>query len=84
MIYCSVSPQGRSTAQAVSYRPLTPAAQIEPWPVHVRFVVDSVALRQVSFYVLRFNLVTIIKIPTLFTHLYTQNKGTEPGTFQQK
>jgi hypothetical protein len=57
MIYLNVSPQGRVKAQAVSYRRLTPVARIEPGPVHVRFVVDTTALRQVS---LRFNLVTII------------------------
>jgi hypothetical protein len=75
MICLNVSPQGRATAQAASYRPLTPVARIEPWPVHVRFVVDTTALRQVS---LRFNLVTII-LPTLFTHLCTQNRRAKTG-----
>jgi hypothetical protein len=48
IIYTSASPQGRATAQAVSCRPLTSAAPIEPGPVHVRFVVDKVASGQVS------------------------------------
>jgi hypothetical protein len=47
---------GRSISQAVSRRPLTAAARVNP----VKFVVDEVALGQVFLRVLRFSPVSII------------------------
>jgi hypothetical protein len=50
----------RAMAQAVSSRPLTAEARVRSGSVHVRFVVDKVALRQVFPRVLRFSPVNFI------------------------
>jgi hypothetical protein len=47
---------GRTMAQAVSRRPLTAEARFDPGSVHVRFVVDKVALGQVFLEVVGFTL----------------------------
>jgi hypothetical protein len=47
-------------AQAVSRRPLTRWPGFDPVSVHVRFVVDKVALGQVFLRVLRFSPVNLI------------------------
>ena len=58
----------------------TPDAWLDPWPVHVGFLVDRVAHRQVLFRVLRFSSSRVI--PPVFhsyCHLYTRcilNAGT--------
>jgi hypothetical protein len=51
-------------AQAVSSRPVTAEARVHPFSVHVGYVVDKVAVGQVSVQVLQFSPVTIIS--TLF------------------
>jgi hypothetical protein len=54
-------------AQAVSSRPVTAEARVQPFSVHVGYVVDKVAVGQVSVQVLQFSPVTIIS--TLFSIL---------------
>jgi hypothetical protein len=51
---------GRAMALAVSRRPLTAEAGFDAGSVHVGFVVDKVALGQVSPRVLRFSPVNFI------------------------
>jgi hypothetical protein len=59
-----------------------------PRTVHVRYVVDKVALGRVFLRVLRFLPVTVIP-PVLHTHLHlhvaltTQTKGRMPGNLQR-
>jgi hypothetical protein len=51
---------GRAMAQAVSRRPLTAEVRVRTREsIHVGFVVDKVALEQVSLWVLRFSSVNI-------------------------
>jgi hypothetical protein len=45
---------GRALAQAVSRWPLTAEARVRAWSIHVRFVVDKVALGKVLLRVGRF------------------------------
>jgi hypothetical protein len=67
-ICCMQSPMlGRAVAQAVSRRPVTAETGFSPRAVHVEFVMDKVALGQVSLRVLRFFPVSIIP-PLLHIH----------------
>jgi hypothetical protein len=52
--------QGCAMAEVVSYQPLTAAAQVHAWVNPVGFVVDKVALGQVSLQALWFSPVNII------------------------
>jgi hypothetical protein len=57
---------GHAMAQAVSRRPLTAESGFVSGSIHVRFVVDKVALGQVFLCVLRFS---SVDIPPLFSIL---------------
>jgi hypothetical protein len=67
-IFCSntnydivfITGRGRAMAQVVSHRPLTAKVRVPDRSIHVGFVVDKVALGQVSLRVLRFYPVSII------------------------
>jgi hypothetical protein len=60
-----VMEQGRAMAQAVSRWPLNAEAWFRAQVIHVGFVVDKMAFRQVSLRILRFSPVSII--PPLFS-----------------
>ena len=62
-----LSTGGRAMGQAVSRRSLTAEARVRFQASHEEFVVDEVALRQISLRVLRFPPVNIIP-PLLHTH----------------
>jgi len=66
------SPSASSIISAVSHCLLNTEAWFNPRPVHVGFVVDRVALRQVFLQVLRFPTIIVIP-PVLHIHLFIYN-----------
>jgi len=64
-------------ARRVIRQPLVArGARFEPWPLHVRFVLDEVALEQIFLFVSRFFPVTII--PRMSeTHIYINTAVTK-------
>jgi hypothetical protein len=75
LVYAIKFSIGRAMAQAVSRRPLTAEARVRSRFSHVGFVVDKVALGQVSPRVFRFSPVNFI--PPVLHYLEKRKKKTD-------